>query len=552
MPQGFLPSVTVSPGLRRSARTVLGCLGLSLTLLSGCFDTDRGPSPPPREFYYPTGLVVSPGGKSLFVANSDFDLQYRAGTVQAIDLDRLRGLVARLQGSDEVGTVRCDAGGLAVSDESDRILYPGLCAPIDLDSPPVDPDSPSDQQGTLVRNSVNIGAFATDIQIVRQPDAAFPKLFPGTTDELGGPNGDGSTRARLLLPVRGDPSLTWIDIDDDTGGNQSFQMACGQGSSGRCDDAHRAGVDPATNPRELTLPSEPFALAVSERADAMVMTHQTSGAVSLILNDLGRGYCPSLAARPTLSYVMGGLPTGVTGAVPLPLPRWALTLDKATGQLPAYAPGFLVSYRDAARIDLLRYNDDCGSSRRPYLTLNASTPIVSNAGGFDSRGMAIDTGRRKACEARCGEEDMKCLEGCAGEPIDLYVANRAPPSLLVGQLTSDYITFADPIPLAQGASQVSIGSIIDHDGQRQTRVFAVSFDARLIYVYDPAARAVESVVYTGRGPTALAFDPQASYAYLAHFTDSYLSVLDLDMRHVATYLTLIANVGRPSPPRESQ
>ncbi|RYE88147.1 MAG: hypothetical protein EOO75_13605, partial [Myxococcales bacterium] len=229
--------MTVSPGLRRSLRTGLGALGLSLTLLSGCFDTDRGPSPRPREFYYPTGLVTSPGGRSLFVANSDFDLQYRAGTVQAIDLERLRGLVARLQppaadGGPGTGQVRCEALGLATNDASDSILYPGACAPIDLDAPP-------DGQGTLVRNSVNIGAFATDIQVMRQPDTAFP----GEQGEAGGPNADGSTRARLLLPVRGDPSLTWIDIDDDTGGNQTFQMACGQGTSGRCDDAHRTGVD---------------------------------------------------------------------------------------------------------------------------------------------------------------------------------------------------------------------------------------------------------------------------------------------------------------------
>ncbi len=487
------------------------------------------------------------------MVNSDFDLQYRAGTIQALDLERLRGAVRKLRpptatgGTQDTTGVDCAAGGLGVNKPSDALLYPGPCAPIDLDAPP-------DGQGSLVRASADIGAFGSDLQVVKRPPG------PGET----------RTEARLLIPVRGDPSVTWLAIDDDEGAEQSFRLECGQGSGRRCADAHRSGIDPTTNLRDLTLPGEPFELAVSDRTDAVLVTHQTAGAVSLLLNGWTTGdptlysRCAKLPPSPTLSFVLGGLPSGVTGTVALPMPRLAALYPD---EIP-YAPAFLVSYRNAAQIDVVRYYDDCLSApARPFLALTGRSGINASAGGFDSRSIAIDPGQRRACEQSCADTDKECLAGCAGLPVDIYVANRTPPSLLIGRATgavsqlgvNDSISFSGMIPLAQGASRVKLGHIVDGDGVRQPRAFVLCFDARLLYVYDPEAAAIEAVITTGRGPSAIAFDPgigaddgASSYAYLAHFTDSYLSVLDLDMRHPATYLTFVASVGIPTPPRESQ
>jgi hypothetical protein len=55
-------------------------------------------------------------------------------------------------------------------------------------------------------------------------------------------------------------------------------------------------------------------------------------------------------------------------------------------------------------------------------------------------------------------------------------------------------------------------------------------------------------VQTGREPHALAIDSTAGLGYVAHFTDSYVGVLDLDKRH-PTYGQFLLNVGRPTPPR---
>src|SRR6476661_6312897 len=72
-------------------------LGISLALVAtgpfgaaACYSTGDGTSPPPNQIYFPVGLAVSRGGNVLYVANSDFDLQWNGGTVQSYDLHLIR------------------------------------------------------------------------------------------------------------------------------------------------------------------------------------------------------------------------------------------------------------------------------------------------------------------------------------------------------------------------------------------------------------------------------------------------------------------------------
>ena len=43
-----------------------------------------------------------------------------------------------------------------------------------------------------------------------------------------------------------------------------------------------------------------------------------------------------------------------------------------------------------------------------------------------------------------------------------------------------------------------------------------------------------------------------SFLYVGHFTDSYIGVVDLDMRRPETFGSMFATVGAPTPPRESK
>jgi hypothetical protein len=157
-------------------------------------------------------------------------------------------------------------------------------------------------------------------------------------------------------------------------------------------------------------------------------------------------------------------------------------------------------------------------------------------------------------------------------PIEVYVTNRSPASLIVGKLrtelaeengvvtgVSDILNMSDMIPLATGPSRVVVGRVLDAQGRSVPRIFAVAFDSRYVVIYDPMQRRVEAALRTGRGPHAMTFDvvektatdPGHAYLYVAHFTDSYIGVVDLDTRHTRTYGSMFAAIGAPTPPKES-
>jgi DNA-binding beta-propeller fold protein YncE len=97
-----------------------------------------------------------------------------------------------------------------------------------------------------------------------------------------------------------------------------------------------------------------------------------------------------------------------------------------------------------------------------------------------------------------------------------------------------------------------LGNIVNAAGERELRVFVVCFDSRKIYIYDPDLDRIEIELTTGRGPHALSIDNERALAYVGHFTDSFIGVINLDQRVPGLYGSLIATVGRPTPPRASK
>jgi hypothetical protein len=153
-----------------------------------------------------------------------------------------------------------------------------------------------------------------------------------------------------------------------------------------------------------------------------------------------------------------------------------------------------------------------------------------------------------------------CELVAAAVPLDVFVANRTPPSLLVGRTGSsglgstvdDVPTFYDAVPLSAGPSRVVVGDVTLAGGVREPRVFVSCFDSRAIYIYDSGRRRVEAIVEAGRGPFALAVDSEHALLYVGHFTDSYIGVVSLDQRVPALYASSIATLGAPTPPRAAK
>jgi hypothetical protein len=505
---------------------------LAGALTSACFDPGEGVEPPPDRVYFPVGLAIDAHGdteaRHLFVVNSDFDLQFNGGTVQSYDLGRLRDIVRQALDFRRDHDGEC-LPALGARTPATQVAVPGPCGFLD-------PQNPPDGLGPLIQSAVGIGALAVD---------ALFRPRPSDFDAIEPPG-------RLYVPVRGDTTLHVIDVDDDG------MLQCGQASNdGDCDDAHRRGDDPEhESTRGLRLPPEPFGIAASEDGHALAVTHQTEGAVSLFVEEDGTEW----QKGPDLEFIAGNMPARPTGIVGVPEPKIVLEagLD--------YQPAFLVSFRDASEVRLLRFFDDVASDpKRPYLEVTNRAEIRNLTTGFDSRGIAIDPFRRISAEEDCTDPTgrTECLQLAAATPLGVYVANRTPASLVVGetrvnfsQTSSDDVPefFGEPLPLDFGPSRVVVGEVINRDGVREPRVFAVCFDSRVIYVYDPMRKRIETAIETGRGPHAFVVDVADDHAfgYVGSFTDSYIAVIGLDQTKIADYGKVLLIVGEPTPPRASK
>lgn len=545
-------------------RPLLLLAALSALASSSCFSPGDGQSPPLDSLYFPTGLALDPApvgeaSKYLYVASSDFDLQYRSSALLSYDLERVAEVVPRSCADDAQcradeacdtkpsaenkgapsffcvnATDRLPCGPLGDRDAGDQIQNPGRCLA-------VTPLEPQDGGRSLRRDSVGIGAFATDL-IVRKP-------------------GD---RARLFLPVRGDASLHWIDVEDGL-------FECGQddNSDHACNGAHRSGdrSDGADNDNRLRQPSEPFAIAAQDDPEFIAVTHQTTGSVSLFHGGMDD-------AGPTLEGILTGLPTAPVAIAAVPRPSPLLVPDEL------YRPAFLVGYRNAAQLDLLRVRIDpvvsqdvsgvSTSYTRYGLNDVGTVGITANAAGFDTRSIAIDASQRDADYAACSgaPDEPGCLKAATQPKV--YLSNRAPPSLLIGSLmvdggsasgSNDLPAIVDTASLTAGASRIVLGRVkvpgstfTDEAGgyDFEQRVFIVCFDSRRVFVFDPKRRVIEAIIGTGRGPYALVIDEMRALGYVAFFTDSYLGVVSLDQRFPPNYATLVASIGTPSPPRSSK
>jgi hypothetical protein len=244
---------------------------------SGCLPDTGGIEPPNDRLIFPVGLAATGDAGHLLVVNSNFDLEYNAGTFVAMDL----GFLDEHWGAAADGGVEaydaCGKDGFSEVSQDDQYCF-------------VKEEHLIDEAQTI-----RLGAFASDLEMT--------------------PSG-----SRALIPVRGERAIIVVDVDEEG----DDLLSCGEGADLHCASSHMIKSND-----NVTMPIEPYEVATMDYAnpnggggdDTMVTlgfaTHLAGGEVSLFsvetapVDEAGQVGPSSLA--PSLLSVIDGVVDGASG-----------------------------------------------------------------------------------------------------------------------------------------------------------------------------------------------------------------------------------------------
>ena len=456
-----MTSIKATDSPRTRSKAAVMRLGLACIGLAACTASADEVSPPNDQFFFPTGLAIAPDQSRLFVTNANSELRYDSGSVNVIDLDVVDQAVANWTGSQ---------------------AQPSNCSQ--------DPDHREtlicdETQFMIPAAGARIGNFATSL---------------GVQDT-------GNGELRLVIPTRGDPSITWVDY---AGGK--LQCNTHGMDFDLCDDAHRLSYV-HNDPDLAYLPAEPFDVYVDSPGQFAVVSHLTTGAVTLVSSPIG--------GNATISDIDVGLfaPDQLTGLV------------GSTGVAGRSSPDGDIIYvgaRSEDRIQTFTVGHPVNGVDPFLLTGNYFflDSVGGNAGSStDTRGMTISPDGNR-----------------------LYLINRSPPSLQVYDTSLKDTGY--PANVGIGASDIcrqasTLDAIDTGDGER---VYVTCFSDGQLYVIDPRGQTyVDDIITVGRGPYAVKASPTRKKVYVSNFLEDTIAVIDVDPSS-PTRDRVVLRIGEVKPP----
>ncbi len=438
------------PTVRRASAAFL--VALAAVLSGACPASGDDVKPPSDRFIFPSGLAVAPDESVLFAVSANSELRYDSGSIVVVDLDLVDNLIdAWLPDRDQVPNGG-DGGDSCFRDpeRGDILRCPARNAIADTNA------------------GARVGNFATSL----------------TVQSLD--SGD----LRLLVPVRGDPSLTWLDY---TGG----ELTCG-GSEAvpLCDEEHRL-VSLRGDPELPSLVAEPFQIFVDGPGGFAMMSHLQTAAATLVST-------PSNGDPPVLEDSLLGLfagnnfgvqsATGVAG-------RPRIGDDGGT----SYDFVYMISSSEN-RVQMLSVYDQTQGAPQMVSVGNFFLDAVEPSN--DSRGMVFSADGDRA-----------------------FVVNRNPPVLHILDTSDD----ADGVPQNRDLGHVELcldpGNIVwadlSEDDIPYERVYISCFDDGQVWVIDPDNRRIERIIEAGVGMHALAVAPERRRLFAADYSDDTVAVIDI-------------------------
>ncbi|MEM6993065.1 MAG: hypothetical protein AAF721_21310 [Myxococcota bacterium] len=574
-------------------RTLPTVAALALSAAAaGCQDRNVGVDPPDRQLVFPSGLFVDTtvtdengAGRYLFVANGNNDLRFNAGTLAAIDLERFWDTWFDPATATPYAycTPRSDAPDQCIEPPGGPTTDQRPCRRLALKPQVVECDERPFIDPDLI---VHVGDFATVITASTETDA------------------DGEF-SRLWLPVRGDPSLTYVDVR--AAARRRISLDCdignreGDSDPLQCGDDHR--LRNVRNDESLPeLGREPFTMLVTEPADERLAFVAHSSGSQLTLVDLdgvqGGDGRPAIvdqvdiflrdglqlggfgmAERPCFAAGEGDDPTDLEPNVPSITEACTRPMVYAGFRLAPFVSNFTASglaLPAGSNYVAPRDREDCFVSAPLSCggELSGCTadpePCLDGGSGcervYAGQYCATPDQIGQPCAVVCDPQvrsDRTLLPGglfpsSAGPVLgDVAFADPRGDTLLVLQtnpgalLVVDTSLGLDGEPLDQPSSppielcaEPSRMVIYDDAGQRFALVSC--FAAALVYVVDLESRRVVDTIVVGTGPHDLAVDEGRQALYVANTLESSVSVVDLS-RTRATRFQEVARIGLQEP-----
>ncbi|HVV16251.1 MAG TPA: hypothetical protein VHH90_03535 [Polyangia bacterium] len=478
--------------------------------------------PPADTLFFPSSAAMAPDGGWLFVANSNADLRYNDGTLLVMNV-----------GEDR--TVATDSGPVtlrgAASDRarpSDWAIcpQPDYVHPLPRSTPPtccwdaLDSNILNCDERLYVQaeTTVRIGSFAAGM--VWQPNCKSPCDVGCTADPDG---------ARIILGVRGDTSLTWVDVLP-AGDGPHPALRCRQdGADGSLAECTQKVTDTTSvlfsqsgdpNAPPVGLPDEPYALALDQARGLLYVGHLVgntsvvaSGGLSLF--DVSETALPSVAGFPSAPKFVAPFnsPFAPNGAGNFGVT--ALSLHAPLGSSPDGVQEIFVSSRYVPQVttmipflsgnaDSATWNCSPGSD---VVLLGGSDALNSGLVGSEMRGVAIIDPPKSAPD----------------QPQRAFVLQRVPPALVsfdVDRNSAGALTARPSAALETCSSPTFLY-------QQGTRLYVNCFDTGEIYVFDATIPSIVTSFQVGRGPGGMVFDPKLPVAYVLDFTQNDIVVVDL-------------------------
>lgn len=435
------PDFRSNAGMKARALRIPVMLAMTLAIGgAACTASSDEVRPPEDQLFFPTGAALAADGSKLFVVNANSELRYDSGSIAVVDL----ALVDQIHAS-------------WVADRT----VPDGCQP-DFDH--TETLVCDEARFILAGRGARVGNFGTDI--------AVQDFRDGTS--------------RLIVPTRGDPSVSWLDYDGD-------RLSCSSGQGfALCDDAHRLFAV-HDDPDLGVIPDEPFSAFADSDSGFAVVTHLATGAVTLIDSPAG--------GNATIADVA----TGVFAAD-------ATGLRGSTGVAGRRGNGATIVYVGSRSEDrIATFTVGRPGNAPPYLLPSNYFFLRSSVGGnagasSDTRGMAFSP---------------------AGDR--LYVVNRRPPSLQV----YDTSLLPTGFPANTGIAATDIchqaSAIAVMDTGDGDRAYIPCFQDGELYIVDPSGQAsVEDIVSVGRGPYAVVTAPARKKVYVTNFLEDTIAVVDVD------------------------